>query len=150
VLNGAAFSRASASLIGRGRPLRWPIVHVRHARATVTTAMPMSTSSTITGRIICCRKLTNATHSSAICSSTMTTGPLIASLPGGALRAGAVERARLRYGERLRVAWIFDIDVAPEHRGRGYGRALLQAAEREVEQRGVKSIGLNVFGAPTM
>jgi ribosomal protein S18 acetylase RimI-like enzyme len=46
-------------------------------------------------------------------------------------------------------AWIFDIEVDPAHRGQGYGRALLRAAESEVRQRGGKSIGLNVFGANT-
>jgi ribosomal protein S18 acetylase RimI-like enzyme len=44
-------------------------------------------------------------------------------------------------------AWIYDIEIFPEHRGRGFGRALLQAAEEEVERHGVHSIGLNVFGA---
>jgi ribosomal protein S18 acetylase RimI-like enzyme len=43
-------------------------------------------------------------------------------------------------------AWIYDIEVVPEHRGHGYGRALLRATEREVEKRGGTSIGLNVFG----
>lgn len=43
-------------------------------------------------------------------------------------------------------AWIYDIEVVPEQRGRGYGRTLLRAAEREVERRGGRSIGLNVFG----
>jgi ribosomal protein S18 acetylase RimI-like enzyme len=41
--------------------------------------------------------------------------------------------------------WIYDIEVVPAHRGRGYGRALLEAAEREAQRRGGDSIGLNVF-----
>jgi ribosomal protein S18 acetylase RimI-like enzyme len=48
--------------------------------------------------------------------------------------------------ERTSGSWIYDIEIAPEHRGHGYGRALLQAAEREVEKQGGRSIGLNVFG----
>ena len=43
-------------------------------------------------------------------------------------------------------AWIYDIQIAPEHRGHGYGRVLLRAAEREVQKRGVNAISLNVFG----
>jgi ribosomal protein S18 acetylase RimI-like enzyme len=43
-------------------------------------------------------------------------------------------------------AWIYDIEVAREHRGHGYGHALLRATEREVEKHGGTSIGLNVFG----
>jgi ribosomal protein S18 acetylase RimI-like enzyme len=42
--------------------------------------------------------------------------------------------------------WIYDIDVVPAQRRRGYGRALLDAAEREAKRRGADSIGLNVFG----
>jgi ribosomal protein S18 acetylase RimI-like enzyme len=42
--------------------------------------------------------------------------------------------------------WIYDIEVLPAQRGRGYGRALLEAAEREARRRGGDSIGLNVFG----
>jgi GNAT superfamily N-acetyltransferase len=43
-------------------------------------------------------------------------------------------------------AWIHDIEVVPLQRSRGFGRALLRAAEREVEKRGGGSIALNVFG----
>jgi ribosomal protein S18 acetylase RimI-like enzyme len=42
--------------------------------------------------------------------------------------------------------WIYDIEVVPAQRGRGYGRALLEAAEREAQRRGAESIGLNIFG----
>jgi GNAT superfamily N-acetyltransferase len=43
-------------------------------------------------------------------------------------------------------AWIYDIEINPEHRGKGYGRALLQAAEREAARHDATFIGLNVFG----
>jgi ribosomal protein S18 acetylase RimI-like enzyme len=43
-------------------------------------------------------------------------------------------------------AWIYDIEILSEQRGRGYGRALLREAEREVEKQGIESIALNVFG----
>ena len=43
-------------------------------------------------------------------------------------------------------AWIYDIEIVPEHRGHGYGRALLEAAEEASARHGVDSIGLNVFG----
>ena len=35
-------------------------------------------------------------------------------------------------------------------RGKGYGRALLRAAERETARHGVRTIGLNVFGPNTV
>jgi GNAT superfamily N-acetyltransferase len=43
-------------------------------------------------------------------------------------------------------AWIYDIEIVPEQRGRGYGRALLGAAEERAARHGADSIGLNVFG----
>jgi ribosomal protein S18 acetylase RimI-like enzyme len=42
--------------------------------------------------------------------------------------------------------WIYDIEVVPAQRRRGYGRVLLEAAEREATRRGGQTIGLNVFG----
>ena len=44
-------------------------------------------------------------------------------------------------------AWIYDIEVAGELRGRGYGRLLLEAAEDEARRAGATYLGLNVFGA---
>ena len=44
-------------------------------------------------------------------------------------------------------AWIYDIEVEPEHRGKGFGRALLVAAEEETARHGISKIGLNVFGS---
>ena len=44
-------------------------------------------------------------------------------------------------------AWIYDIAVDEERRGRGYGRLLLDAAEAEARRAGATYLGLNVFGA---
>jgi ribosomal protein S18 acetylase RimI-like enzyme len=44
------------------------------------------------------------------------------------------------------TAWIYDIEVVPERRGQGLGRALLAEAEREIRERGVSALALNVFG----
>jgi ribosomal protein S18 acetylase RimI-like enzyme len=72
---------------------------------------------------------------------------LVASTPGGE-PVGLVWVAldRPRPGE----AWIYDIEVDSGHRGQGYGRALLQAAEQEAARHGSKAIGLNVFGTNTV
>jgi ribosomal protein S18 acetylase RimI-like enzyme len=43
-------------------------------------------------------------------------------------------------------AWIYDIELYEEFRGKGYGRALLHLAEHEAKAHGVKKLGLNVFG----
>jgi ribosomal protein S18 acetylase RimI-like enzyme len=42
--------------------------------------------------------------------------------------------------------WIYDIEVAENNRGKGYGRELLRAAEAETLKHGVGILGLNVFG----
>ncbi|GAA5177591.1 hypothetical protein GCM10023322_02610 [Rugosimonospora acidiphila] len=42
-------------------------------------------------------------------------------------------------------AWVYYIEVRPELRGNGYGRALLDATEREAVRHGATTMGLNVF-----
>jgi ATP-dependent Clp protease ATP-binding subunit ClpC len=44
------------------------------------------------------------------------------------------------------VAWLYDINVDEEVRGRGYGRALMLRFEEEAGARGYARAGLNVFG----
>ncbi|WP_410815136.1 GNAT family N-acetyltransferase [Micromonospora sp. 067-2] len=46
-------------------------------------------------------------------------------------------------------AFLYDIEVAAEHRGRGLGRALLTAGERVARERGAHALELNVFGYNT-
>ena len=43
------------------------------------------------------------------------------------------------------MAWISNIEVAPEFRSRGYARSILGAIEDESRKLGVTRIGLNVF-----
>lgn len=43
-------------------------------------------------------------------------------------------------------AFIYDVAVEETHRGRGLGRALLEAAEVWIRKRGLRSVSLHVFG----
>jgi GNAT superfamily N-acetyltransferase len=43
--------------------------------------------------------------------------------------------------------WIYDFAVAPEARGRGIGRAALDALDDWARERGISQIGLHVFGS---
>ena len=43
-------------------------------------------------------------------------------------------------------AWVYDVWVERALRGRGFGRAIMEAAEREARRHGLGRIGLNVFG----
>jgi ribosomal protein S18 acetylase RimI-like enzyme len=42
--------------------------------------------------------------------------------------------------------WIYDIELRPEFRGQGLGRATMLLAETAVRERGGTELGLNVFG----
>jgi ribosomal protein S18 acetylase RimI-like enzyme len=48
------------------------------------------------------------------------------------------------------MAWVYNIEIEPGYRGRGYGRAAMLLAEAEARDRGMTSIGLNVHGQNTV
>jgi ribosomal protein S18 acetylase RimI-like enzyme len=48
------------------------------------------------------------------------------------------------------IAWVNDVEVAPELRGRGLGRRLMVEAERVAAEMGYQRIGLNVMGGNTV
>ncbi|MFF1911310.1 GNAT family N-acetyltransferase [Streptomyces sp. NPDC058239] len=47
------------------------------------------------------------------------------------------------------TGFVFDVEVSEEHRGRGYGRALMRQAERITLDAGAHRLGLHVFAANT-
>jgi ribosomal protein S18 acetylase RimI-like enzyme len=42
--------------------------------------------------------------------------------------------------------WVWDVEIEPEFRGRGFGRAAMELADRLARAHGATTIGLNVFG----
>lgn len=48
-----------------------------------------------------------------------------------------------------RVAYVFDIDVWPDHQRQGHGTRAFQALESEVQRLGLAGIALHVFGHNT-
>ena len=63
---------------------------------------------------------------------------------------GAVGKLWVFHDESKKQAFIYDIEMAPEQRGKGYGRATLGALEDEMRTHGVTRIALNVFGYNTV
>jgi len=55
----------------------------------------------------------------------------------------------LEHGEK-RGAWIYDIEIVPAQRGKGYGRTLPHAVEQLVIEHGVDRVGLNVFAGSSI
>ena len=49
-------------------------------------------------------------------------------------------------GGLAETAYIYDVEVRETQRGRGYGRAIMDAAERQAASFGATSLALNVFG----
>ncbi|MBI9113541.1 GNAT family N-acetyltransferase [Sanguibacter suaedae] len=45
--------------------------------------------------------------------------------------------------------WVWDVEIAAEHRGQGHGRAAMTLAETVVRENGGSTLGLNVFGFNT-
>lgn len=46
----------------------------------------------------------------------------------------------------VQLAFLFDIHLDEDVRGRGFGRRAMQLLEEEVQARGLQTIALNVFG----
>ena len=65
-------------------------------------------------------------------------------------QAGAVGKLWVFHNEPKQQAFIYDIEMNPELRGKGYGRATLAALEDKMRAIGVTRIALNVFGFNTV
>jgi len=78
-----------------------------------------------------------------------TPGQLVFSLLARVVAVGSLWLGVPGHYPDPRMAWVYNIEVAPEHRGRGYGRAAMLLAEAEARARGMTSLGLNVHGQNT-
>lgn len=63
----------------------------------------------------------------------------------GASVVGSLWFARKQNGSKS-YAYIYDIVLATEVRGKGFGKLAMQLLESEVKRQGLASIGLHVFG----
>jgi ribosomal protein S18 acetylase RimI-like enzyme len=84
-------------------------------------------------------------------------------LPEGLRTPGAVLRVLSHRGTDVGTIWVsltvgvpddldgyvFDVEVAREHRGQGHGRSLMLLAEHECRDAGADRLGLNVFADNT-
>ncbi|MEW1613334.1 MULTISPECIES: GNAT family N-acetyltransferase [unclassified Streptomyces] len=84
-------------------------------------------------------------------------------LPDGLATEGVRFRVLVHGGEVVGRLWlalrelepggtagfVFDVEVREEHRGRGFGRALMLLAEDETRSQGLGRLGLHVFAANT-
>lgn len=61
-------------------------------------------------------------------------------------RVGGVAVGNLWLAVEPPTVYVYDVVVAPEHRSRGHGRALMVAAERWARRREAAAVRLNVFG----
>ncbi|MEE1736815.1 GNAT family N-acetyltransferase [Streptomyces sp. BE147] len=62
---------------------------------------------------------------------------------------GHVWVARLEPEPGEAIGYVFDVEVDPAHRGRGYGRALMGLAEDVTRDAGLSRLGLHVFTTNT-
>lgn len=62
----------------------------------------------------------------------------------GDLEVGVIWFAERPHGSGC-IAYIYDVAIEPELRGRGYGEAVMRSAEREVRSAGLDTVQLHVF-----
>jgi len=77
-------------------------------------------------------------------------GQLIFRLMAGEQPVGWLWLATPFPGGDPAMAWVNNVEVDEESRGRGYGRQAMLLAEQEAAARGMTSVGLNVHGQNTV
>lgn len=63
--------------------------------------------------------------------------------------ADGVPVGTLWISTRARLPFVYGVEVSAAQRGKGYGRAIMLAAEEECRRRGYDALELNVFGDNT-
>ncbi|MGW7369299.1 GNAT family N-acetyltransferase [Streptomyces sp. NPDC054841] len=90
-----------------------------------------------------------AVHREQLPDGLATRGSWLHALVAGGVVVGHVwlAESEVRPGEQ--GAYVYDVEVAEEHRGRGYGRALMLHAERIARAAGASLLALQVFAGNT-
>lgn len=90
------------------------------------------------------RAKSEADHADHLPQGLATPGTSLSTLTQEGTKVGTLWLA-LRDGD----AFVFDVEVDEEHRGRGHGRSLMLLAETQARDVGLGRIGLNVFAGNT-
>ncbi|GAA4795143.1 MULTISPECIES: GNAT family N-acetyltransferase [Streptomyces] len=88
-------------------------------------------------------------HAGLLPEGLATPGTRILYLYASGERVGRIWVAERDTGRGEREAFVFDVEVAEPHRGRGHGRTLMLLAERTAREAGLDRVGLNVFEGNT-
>ena len=75
-----------------------------------------------------------------------TPGMLVFRIMAGDEAVGWLWLAAPGPGPDRQMAWVYNIEVGPAYRRRGYGREAMLLAEDEARSHGMTSLGLNVHG----
>ncbi|MCP3817096.1 GNAT family N-acetyltransferase [Streptomyces sp. A3M-1-3] len=95
------------------------------------------------------RAKSDSDHASALPGGERTPDTYVGVLRHEGTPVGTLWVALRPMGPGMPGAYVFDVEVAVEHRGRGHGRTLMLLAEREARAAGVAELGLNVYADNT-
>ncbi|MGH2456320.1 MAG: GNAT family N-acetyltransferase [Candidatus Limnocylindria bacterium] len=91
------------------------------------------------------RQKSEEDHAAVLPNGLDTPGHAIFVVEAEGERVGLLWLAERELGRRS-VYFVYDVEIDPAHRGKGYGRAAMLLAEDEARHRGLSRIELNVFG----
>jgi ribosomal protein S18 acetylase RimI-like enzyme len=91
------------------------------------------------------RRKSEEDHAAVLPDGLSTPGHTLWIVEAAGERVGVLWLAERDSGGR-RVIYIYDVEIDEAHRGKGYGRAAMELAERQARAAGIGRIELNVFG----
>ncbi|MEU5715030.1 GNAT family N-acetyltransferase [Streptomyces sp. NPDC020403] len=95
------------------------------------------------------RRKSETDHATKLPDGLATPGMRFHVLVRGDETLGHLWLARLPAPEGDEIGYVFDVEVGEEHRGHGYGRALMNLAEQLTIEGGLARLGLHVFASNT-
>ncbi|WP_406859769.1 GNAT family N-acetyltransferase [Streptomyces sp. HUAS MG47] len=95
------------------------------------------------------RAKAEASHRELLPEGLASPGVAVQVVTSGGAVVGHVWTGRRKLAPGVQGGYVYDVEVAPAHRGHGYGRALMLLAERTVAESGTRLLGLHVFADNT-